>query len=208
MIIRARADRGSGERSGSDWLRRAGREVASLDRAVSEAVATTSTPALDGPISRLSNAANGGWLWLAVAAVVALVGGRRGRRSALRALLALGVASATANVAVKGVARRRRPQRPGDAERGVAMPSSSSFPSGHTASAFSFATAMTSETPWLALPLFGVASLVGYSRVHAGVHYPSDVIAGCVLGLSVGTLVREVTLRAGPLASSSGVHHY
>ena len=86
------------------------------------------------------------------------------------------------------------------------MPTSSSFPSGHTASAFSFATAMTSDTPWLALPLFGVASLVGYSRVHAGVHYPSDVIAGCVLGLSVGTLVREVTLRVGPLAESSDVH--
>ena len=189
-----------------DWLRRAGREVASLDRSVSDAVSSTETPALDGPISRLSNAANGGWLWIAVAAAVAVIGGRRGRRASLRALLALGVASATANLAVKSLAHRRRPERSREDARGVAMPASSSFPSGHTASAFSFATAITSETPWLALPLFGVATLVGYSRVHAGVHYPSDVIAGSVLGLSVGTLVREVTLRVGPLASTDDVH--
>ncbi len=185
--------------SGRSWWRRVGREIASLDRAVTNAVASTETPTLDGPISRLSNAANDGWLWIAVAAMVALFGGRRGRRAALRALLALGVASATANLAVKGLTRRERPQSHDDA-RGVAMPSSSSFPSGHTASAFSFAAAMTSDTPWLALPLFGVAALVGYRRVHAGVHYPSDVIAGSVLGLTVGTLVREVTLRVGPLA--------
>jgi len=201
VTIREREKGESDECSGRDWLSRAGREVSSLDRAISDAVATTDTPTLDGPISRLSNAANGGWLWLVVAALVAVVGGRRGRRAALRAVLALGVASASANLAVKGLADRRRPGRSEDAVRGVAMPTSSSFPSGHTASAFSFATAMTSDTPWLALPLFGVASLVGYSRVHAGVHYPSDVIAGCVLGLSVGTLVREVTLRVGPLAS-------
>ncbi len=201
MRSREREDDEDGGRPGRWWLRRAVGEVASLDRAVSGAVATTDTPALDGPISRVSNAADNGWLWLVVAALVAAFGGRRGRRAALRSLLALGAASATANLAVKGLARRRRPERQEDDARGVSMPTSSSFPSGHTASAFSFATAMTSDTPWLALPLFGVASLVGYSRVHAGVHYPSDVLAGCVLGLSVGTLVREVTLRVGPLAS-------
>ena len=64
------------------------------------------------------------------------------------------------------------------------MPTSGSFPSGHTASAFAFATAVTADLPQLALPLFGLATVVGYSRVHNGVHYPGDVMAGAVLGLS------------------------
>ena len=83
------------------------------------------------------------------------------------------------------------------------MPMSSSFPSGHTASAFAFATAVTAEFPLLAVPLFGLATLVGYSRVHTGVHYPTDVIAGATLGFAVGTVVREATLRVGPLARRS-----
>jgi membrane-associated phospholipid phosphatase len=75
------------------------------------------------------------------------------------------------------------------------MPTSVSFPSGHTASAFAFATAVTTDLPQLALPLFGLATVVGYSRVHNGVHYPGDVVAGAVLGLGIGTVIREATLR-------------
>ena len=77
------------------------------------------------------------------------------------------------------------------------MPTSGSFPSGHTASAFAFATAVTADLPQLALPLFGLATVVGYSRVHNGVHYPGDVMAGAVLGLTTGTVIREATLRSG-----------
>ena len=68
------------------------------------------------------------------------------------------------------------------------MPTSSSFPSGHTASAFAFATAVTADVPILAVPLFGLATAVGYSRVHTGVHYPADVMAGAILGVAVGSI--------------------
>ena len=79
------------------------------------------------------------------------------------------------------------------------MPASSSFPSGHTASAFAFATAVTADLPLLSAPLFGLATVVGYSRVHTGVHYPTDVIAGGILGCSLATVVCDATLRIGPL---------
>lgn len=133
--------------------------------------------------------------------MLAVAGGRQGRLAAIRGLMAVGAASITANLAAKRLFPRRRPKRlivtPG---RQARMPTSSSFPSGHTASALAFATAVTPDFPRLSLCLYGLATAVGYSRVHTGVHYPSDVMGGGVLGLAVGTAVRETTLRLGPLS--------
>ena len=80
------------------------------------------------------------------------------------------------------------------------MPRSRSFPSGHTASAFAFATAVGADLPALSFPLDALAAAVGYSRVHLGVHYPSDVIVGAVLGSAVGTTVRAISVTLGPPA--------
>ena len=66
------------------------------------------------------------------------------------------------------------------------MPGSTSFPSGHSASGFAFATAVGDQLPRLALPLRFLAAVVAYSRVHSGVHYPSDVLVGSVIGIVIG----------------------
>src|SRR6266516_4124696 len=131
------------------------RELGAVARAVYEAVARTPTAELDGPIRRLSDAANSSRLWLSIAAAIALVGGGRGRRAALEGVVAIGVTSATVNLGVKPLARRRRPDRAGAdlfRARHVRMPESTSFPSGHAASAFAFAYAVGSHLPGLAVP--------------------------------------------------------
>jgi undecaprenyl-diphosphatase len=137
-----------------------------IDLALYAAIARTPTPTLDGAMSRLSRAADYSRLSLTSAALLALAGGRTGRRAALTGLAALGVTATVVNVAVKPLARRRRPDRlAGEVPlaRHVRMPLSRSFPSGHAAGAFAFATGVGHVSPAAAAPLRALAALVAYS---------------------------------------------
>ncbi len=174
------------------------RELGGVDRAVYAAVASASTPVLDVPVRRLSNAANNSRLWLGIAAGLAIAGGRRGRRAALTGTVAIGVTSALVNLGVKSLYARQRPDRAGAGvpdQRQVPMPSSSSFPSGHSAAGFAFASAVGRELPWLGSGLRFAAAAVAYSRVHTGVHYPGDTVVGALIGAGTGQAVAGVMDR-------------
>ena len=119
-------------------LRRLGR----LDRAAYRAVADLSTPRLDRPLRQVSKFANFSKPWLVIAGMLALFGGAKGRRAAVTGVAAIGVTSFVVNQPMKLAGGRRRPDRTqmGVPEnRWVSMPSSTSFPSGHSASAAAFA---------------------------------------------------------------------
>jgi membrane-associated phospholipid phosphatase len=169
-------------------------QVEAVDQAVYTAIARTPTPSLDQPLRGLSRAADRSVLWVGVATALAVLGGRRGRRAAVDGLVSLGVTSFVANLVIKPVAVRARPERDeptdlGPNPRHVRMPTSRSFPSGHSASAFAFAAGVTRQLPVVAPALYGLAALVGYSRVHTGVHFPLDVVSGATLGAVNGELV-------------------
>jgi membrane-associated phospholipid phosphatase len=170
-------------------------EAEHLDVAIYAAIASTPTPTLDRVMRRLSRAADYSRLSLASAGVLAVAGGRRGRRASVTGLASVAVAAVVTNVVAKPLGRRRRPDRIAQEvplARHVRMPVSRSFPSGHSAAAFAFATGVAHGSLTAAVPLYALATLVAYSRIHTGVHYPGDVVAGSVLGAGLG----EATARA------------
>jgi undecaprenyl-diphosphatase len=69
-----------------------------------------------------------------------------------------------------------------------------SFPSGHAAGAFALATVLGARVKKLLLPLAALASAVAFGRVYIGVHYPLDVLAGAVLGITIGYFVSRLDL--------------
>ena len=164
------------------------------DEAVFAVVAGWHSPLGDAVLPPLSLAASYSRLWMAVSAVTAVADGARGRGAALQALTSVGITSAVANIAMKGLARRPRPGQQVPEDRRLAQPDSSSFPSGHTASAAAFSAVMSAQYPKSRLPINALAATVGFSRVYTGVHYPGDVLAGWVLGKAVATIV----VRAWP----------
>ncbi|MFF2396766.1 bifunctional phosphatase PAP2/diacylglycerol kinase family protein [Nocardia sp. NPDC055165] len=173
--------------------------VARMDDTMSRAVSRIPESSVDRGMLRLTRSANTGGLWLAVAAALAVKPGPP-RRAALRGVIALGGSSFVVNLVLKTLIPRRRP--PAElmplGRRLVAAPVSSSFPSGHSANAAAFATAVALESPRAALAVAPVAAAVAYSRIHTGAHWPSDVLVGA----GVGTAVALTTRRWWPIRES------
>ncbi len=123
-----------------------------------------------------------GAVWLAIAVVLALLW----RRPAIFVtVLVADVAADLLAEAGKLVVHRHRPF---ETQLGPAS-SAHSFPSGHTATSFACATVLSTFAPRLRVPFFVLATLIGLSRIYNGMHYPTDVLAGALLGVLTALLL-------------------
>ena len=142
-------------------------------------------PAIEMPIRRFSHLGEHAAIWLALGVTGAALD-RRQRPHWLRATRSVLFAYAL-NTLLKTVVRRKRPQLE-KLPALISTPTSLSFPSAHASSSFAAACAYTPLVP--GLPLYPVATAMALSRVYLGVHYPSDIAAGAMLGLFVGNTGR------------------
>lgn len=189
-----------------------------MDRSVHRAIVSVRSSHADPALARLSKAANHGKLWFGVAGMLAL-SGPASRRGAVRGLMSLGIASATANLVGKSLVGGSRPDITSVpfARRMLKTPTSGSFPSGHTASAVAFAAGVGLEQPLAGAVLAPLAVAVGYSRLHVGAHWFSDVLGGAVIGVGAAALTMALpsfaslrlkfTGRAEPVEPPEGTHH-
>src|ERR1700722_23002 len=149
-------------------------------------------------LTRLSWVMTSGTGWLLFLALATLVDRQRGWRATRAVAPALWLATATVEHPIKKWFRRRRPfiylieaiivgRKPG----------SYSFPSGHSAAAFAGALLLAREYPGSARRFFGLATLVAFSRIYLGVHYPGDVLSGSLLGMVLARIYSRVLRKIG-----------
>jgi undecaprenyl-diphosphatase len=125
--------------------------------------------------------------WVAAGVALAMLGGAKGRRAGVATAVASLASTYVVQQRVKPLFRRVRPFVNREARVVGIRPADHSFPSGHTASSFAAATALAFFYPRAAPLAYTVATGVAASRVHLGVHFPSDAAVGGVIGIGIGT---------------------
>src|SRR4051794_19598461 len=142
------------------------------------------SPAAEAVGKALGKIGEYGAVWLAIGILMAFLDSDNGENWVVAGVL--GPIAIGLNFAVKLIVRRPRPVLEGLPPLGGA-PSSLSFPSAHATSSFACATAMTRIAPEAAI-LFVLAAAIAACRPYLGMHYPSDVLGGALLGTGLGLI--------------------
>jgi undecaprenyl-diphosphatase len=144
------------------------------------------------PISFTISKSGDGWLYLVVSLLSLLI---NGFYDPYFWCLALGFAiERPIYYLLKNTLKRNRPFKIIAIKHHIIPSDVFSFPSGHTSSAFLFAFITSVFFPFLLIPLIIWASLIGFSRIILGVHFPSDIIVGILLGVAVAYFILEINL--------------
>jgi undecaprenyl-diphosphatase len=168
-----------------------------MDTSIAIWVATHRVAALNDPMVWLGTIEKLGAVWV----LLALLVGAHLRLGIWRTL-ALGVGAAITTFGadalafgLKDLTHRSRPFEAHPRINPLYVVHSSSFPAGHAATAFAGAVLLTALVPRFWPLFFALAAAIGYSRIYDGVHYPTDVLAGALLGATVGAIA-ALLLRA------------
>ncbi len=146
------------------------------------------TPAAERKVARFSLLGEHAAVWLVLGAAESLRSSGERRSSWARAAGAV-AGTYAANTALKLVVRRVRPELPGLPPL-TSTPTRFSFPSAHSSTSFAGALAY-SRAGFPATPLYALAVGLALSRLYLGVHYPSDILGGALLGLAIAEACRR-----------------
>jgi undecaprenyl-diphosphatase len=162
--------------------------LVSLDQRIVRELVPQRKQSLNALIRFISKLGDG-WIWIALAAAIFIFDANPGG-----ALVQMTIAIALELSIYKIIKETFSRKRPFDLMKSVTciVPPYDrySFPSGHTATAFAVLATAGLYYDFLFTPLLLISFLIGFARVYAGVHYPSDVIAGAVLGVSCAECAR------------------
>lgn len=157
---------------------------------------TISAPFLDKFFGLITNVNNWFITYIVLLGVSFAYGGKRGKLAILGVLLLILVTDQTGYRILKEFFERARPcMALGDALTPLGCTGTYSFPSNHALNNFAAAMFFYRLFPKLKWILFIAASLVAISRVYLGLHYPSDILGGAVIGLAFGYIFAEGVLR-------------
>lgn len=150
-------------------------------------------PVQDAFFSFYTTLGDAGVLFLAASVLMLFF--KKTRKAGVVALVSIAIGFVCTNLVLKNLFARPRPWL--DVAGLVALIEEhdpNSFPSGHTTSAFAFAAALCFAAPkrWMKYAAVIAAILMGFSRLYVGVHYPSDVLAGVVIGFVAGFLAEKL----------------
>ena len=153
---------------------------------------------MDFVMPLFSNLQDGGLIWISIAVVMLFF--KRTRYCGIAVLLAMGIDTLITEYGIKNVVCRVRPcNLVDDVNMLVEKPTSYSFPSNHSASAFAGAVAvmLTIKKKAWTIPAFVFSGIISFSRMYVFVHFPSDVFAGILLGSTVAVLVCYLMKKTG-----------
>lgn len=156
-----------------------------MDLDLFTALNTSHAPRLDDVMLLATEVGRAGFVWLVIAAIAAVF--PQHRMAAWRVALAVGLAYLVVDGFIKPLVDRPRPFEVLESVRLITTrPLTPSFPSGHAASAFAGALATSRLFPGAQAILWPLAVLIAISRIYVGVHWPSDVVAGALVGYAAG----------------------
>ena len=158
--------------------------VTQWDFSILDALQGCRTPFPDKFFSAVTHLGDHGFFWIALALVLLCI--PRTRRLGLCVAIALILELLACNILIKPLAARPRPYALRAVELLIEAPKDYSFPSGHAAAAFAAAGALALSRSRLAIPAGILAAIIAFSRLYLFVHYPTDVLAGILLGCLCG----------------------
>ncbi len=157
---------------------------------------------LDPAMAAVSLSATSGIIWFIIGILLAWKA--RDLKPGAKVIFAVLLAYAIVDVALKPIICRERPFNVLDLDVIGSAPTSWSFPSGHTASAFAGAISLLLIDRRIGIPFVVYACFIGISRMYLCVHWPTDVLAGAIIGTLAAVAVMLVIDRAGGRHASEG----